>query len=150
MADAGPACEVVRSAIFECCVDDHHGDAKVLDAWLRNKTPAFFQSLIQAPSGYSVVAEVESAVAGFAMCSDAGELMLCYVAPAVRFKGAGKALLGAIESYALRAGITSLRLESTRTAHTFYLRNGFVVDGVPVQAFGMEGQPVRKQLSASA
>jgi GNAT superfamily N-acetyltransferase len=137
----------VRSAIRECCGDDHHGDAKILDAWLRNKTPAFFQKIIDSPNGYAVVAQVDAAVVGFAMCSDAGELMLCYAAPSARFTGVGKAMLGAIEKHALNSGAKSLRLESTRTARAFYLRNGFVAEGTPIQAFGMEGQPMRKALS---
>lgn len=146
-ADADPACEAVRSSIRECCADDHHGDAKILDAWLRNKTPAFFQKIIDSPGKHAVVAQVDDAVVGFALCSDAGELMLCYAAPAARFTGVGKALLATIAQYALQAGITSLRLESTRTARAFYLRNGFVDDGPPVQAFGMPGQPMRKPLT---
>jgi GNAT superfamily N-acetyltransferase len=149
-ADAGPACDVVRHSILECCSEDHRGDAKILDAWLRNKTPAIFESIILSPSGHSVVAEVDGAVVGFAACSAAGGLTLCYAAPAARFIGVGKALLAAIESHAWRAGITTLRLESTRTARAFYLRHGFVADGPPIQAFGMEGQPMRKTLSGSA
>lgn len=77
---------------------------------------------------------------------ETGEVTLCYVAPSVRFNGVGKALLAALEDQAARAGVEALRLDSTRTAKAFYLRNGFVAEGPPVLAFGIENQPMRKEL----
>ena len=73
-------------------------------------------------------------------------MTLCYVAPSVRFAGVGTALLAAIEEQAAKAGVLVLHLESTRTARTFYLRNGFVAQGPPVRAFGIEGLPMQKGL----
>lgn len=145
--DATAACSVIRSSILECCSDDHRGDATVLEGWLRNKTPDFVRMLVLAPTAFSVVAIVNEAVVGFGSALRTGEVTLCYVAPSVRFTGAGKALLAAIEHHAARSGIKALRLESTRTARAFYLRNGFVPEGPPVSAFGIEGHPMRKQLS---
>lgn len=145
--DAFDACHVVRSSILECCTDDHRGDAKVLQGWLSNKTPELFRRFILAPGAYSVVASVDGATVGFGSALETGEVTLCYVAPSVRFTGVGRALLTAIEEQAVRAGVEALCLESTRTARTFYLRNGFVPQGPAVVAFGIEGQPMRKQLS---
>ncbi|WP_323501773.1 GNAT family N-acetyltransferase [Variovorax sp. RTB1] len=144
--DAADACNVIRNSILECCDDDHRGDAKVLEAWLCNKTPNFVHGLIRAPNAFSVVATVDGKTVGFGSASATGEITLCYVAPSVRFRGVGKALLAAIEDHAARAGVETLRLESTRTARTFYLRNGFASEGPPVLSFGIEGQPMRKQL----
>ena len=144
--DAVDACNVIRSSILECCHDDHRGDAKVLEGWLRNKTPDFVRSVISAPSAFSVVASVDVAMVGFGSALMTGEVTLCYVAPSVRLTGVGKALLAAIEDNAAQAGVEALRLESTRTARAFYLRNGFVAEGPPVLAFGMEALPMRKQL----
>ena len=145
--DAADACSVIRSSILECCHDDHQGDAKVLQGWLSNKTPELLRRFILAPDAFSVVASVDEATVGFASAEGTGEVTLCYVAPSVRFTGVGKALLAAIEDHAARAGIEALSLESTRTARSFYLRNGFASEGHPVSAFGIEGQPMRKQLS---
>lgn len=144
--DAPDACNVIRSSILECCTDDHRGDAKVLEGWLRNKTPEFVRRFILEPTAFSVVASVDEETVGFGSALETGEVTLCYVAPSVRFKGAGKALLAALEDHAARAGVKALRLESTRTARAFYLRNGFVAEGPPVLAFGIEGQPMRKKL----
>ena len=144
--DAPDACNVIRSSILECCADDHRGDAKVLEGWLRNKTPEFVRRLIVEPNAFTVVASVDEEIVGFGAVLETGEVTLCYVAPSVRFKGAGKALLAALEQHVARAGAEALRLESTRTAREFYLRNGFVTEGAPVQAFGIDGQPMRKEL----
>lgn len=75
-----------------------------------------------------------------------GEVLLCYVAPEVQFKGVGKALLGFMEDKASEYGLDAFYLESTRSAQAFYLRNGFVISGPVVQAFGISGQPMRKKL----
>jgi GNAT superfamily N-acetyltransferase len=144
--DAVAACSVIRSSILECCGEDHRGDATVLDGWLRNKTPELVRRLILAPNAFSVVASVENETVGFGCVLETGEVRLCYVTPSVRFTGVGKALLAAIEDHAARAGVDALRLESTRTAQAFYLRNGFVSEGPPVPAFGIEGQPMCKKL----
>lgn len=144
--DAPDACDVIRASILECCDADHGGDARVLEGWLRNKTPEFVRRCILEPNAFSVVTSVDGQTVGFASALNTGEVTLCYVAPFVRFKGAGKALLTALEDHALRAGVETLHLESTRTAKAFYLRNGFVAVGPPVAAFGIEGQPMRKEL----
>lgn len=111
-----------------------------------HKTPEFVRRFILESTAFSVVASVDEETVGFGSALETGEVTLCYVAPSVRFKGADKALLAALEDHAARAGVEALRLESTRTARAFYLRNGFVAEGPPVLAFGIEGQPMRKEL----
>ncbi|MBB3178623.1 GNAT family N-acetyltransferase [Variovorax sp. Sphag1AA] len=146
--DATAACKVIRNSILECCGEDHRDDAAVVERWLQNKTPEFLRRLILAPNSFSVVASNGDETVGFASASSTGEVTLCYVAPSVRFTGVGKALLAAIEEHAAGTGVEALRLESTRTALPFYTRNGFVPDGPPISAFGIEGLPMRKQLRA--
>lgn len=147
--DAADACSVIRTSIIECCEDDHRGEAKLLERWLSNKTPETLRKLILAPDMFSIVASIDETTVGFAAASGTGEVMLCYVAPSVRFTGAGKALVAAIEEHATSSGVRALRLESTLTARAFYLRNGFVLEGPSIQAFGMEAQPMQKELGAS-
>lgn len=147
--DAFDACDVIRSSIIECCKDDHRGDAAVLQAWLLNKTPEFVQRLIITPGAFSVAASIDEVMVGFGSATQTGEMTLCYVAPSFRFMGIGKALLAAIEKTLAQAGVGTLRLESTRTARAFYLRNGFVPAGSPVLTFGIEGLPMRKELMPS-
>jgi GNAT superfamily N-acetyltransferase len=148
--DAPDTCHVIRNSILESCADDHRGDAQLLEEWLRNKTPEFVRRIILEPSAFSVVACVNEETVGFGSALETGELTLCYVAPSVRFKGVGKALLAALQDNAARAGVEALCLDSTHTARAFYLRNGFLAEGPTVLAFGMEGQPMRKQLRPGA
>lgn len=143
--DAEAACSAVRSSIEVCCADDHGGDRTRLDAWLKNKTPEAFRTWIQSDSLYCVVAEENSKIVGFGMAA-AGEVLLCYVAPEVRFRGAGKSILQAIEQWAAASGVPELRLESTRTALAFYRRNGFKACGPVVTFAGMEGHPMSKPM----
>ena len=149
ISDAEAACQVLRRSIAECCKEDHHNNPVLLEAWLHNKTPESVQSWLQSPGAFSIVAMVEAVVVGFALSSPSGEIMLCYVLPEVRFTGAGKAMLRAIEANASAVGVQSLHLESTCTARTFYLRSGFVPSGPPCVAFGMEAYPMSKQLAAN-
>ena len=146
--DAAMICTVVRRSIAETCIEDHHNDAALIETWLRNKTISNVEAWMQSPNAYSVVAEVDHSVVGFGM-SRADEILLCYVVPEVRFKGVGKSVLQALETYAATNGISHLRLESTRTAEPFYRRNGFNAAGPAVLAFGMEGQPMTKAVTAN-
>lgn len=111
--DAETACLVLRRSITECCAEDHRNDLSFLEAWLGNKTPESVRRWIQSLNIFSVVAEDDVMIVGFAMASSSGEVMLCYVVPEVRFTGTGKAMLHAIEAYASAAGIDTLHLEST-------------------------------------
>ena len=132
---------------MECCVQDHHGDAASLYIWLRNKTPSNVQQWIESNAHFSIVALSDGKVSGFAFVSKAGEVILFYLLPEVRFMGVGKAILSAIEAQALSHGASSLRLESTGTARPFYLRNGFIEIGLPIAAFNMKCYPMTKSLS---
>lgn len=122
--DAEAACNAVRSSIEDCCIEDHESNKARLDAWLKNKSPENFRRWIQSESLYCVVVEASYRVVGFGMCTT-GELLLCYVLPEVRFRGAGKAMLQDIELWAATTGVAELRLESTRTALAFYRRHGY-------------------------
>ena len=86
---------------------------------------------------------------GFALLNKNGTIALLYVAPERRFAGVSKALLAAVEAYALRLGVPQLRLHSTVTALPFYERRGYWRDGDPVPGFGItHGYPLRKRLAA--
>lgn len=147
--EAEAACCAVRASIEVCSAEDHGGDGARLDAWLKNKTPETFRTWIQSDKLYSVVVEESSKIVGFGM-SAPGEVLLCYVAPEVRFRGAGKAVLQALELWAATSGVPELRLESTRTALAFYRRNGFKRCGPVVTFAGMECHPMSKPIMAKS
>jgi GNAT superfamily N-acetyltransferase len=56
-------------------------------------------------------------------------VLLNYVAPEARFKGASKSLTNEIEIWASSCGIKCLALESTATALRFYQSNGWTSTG---------------------
>lgn len=147
-ADASAACDVLRRSITGCCAQDHGGDPARLQPWLRNKTPDRVRDFILAPAHFPVLAEQDGVVAGFALASAAGEVLLCYVTPEARWTGTGKALLAAMEQRARAAGLPLLRLESTRTALPFYTRNGFTPSGPAITMYGLQAQPMHKPLVA--
>ena len=147
--DAEAACQVLRRSIAECCVEDHRNDSSVLDPWLRNKTPQNVRAWFCTAGNFPVVAEIDGSIGGVALMSPEGEIGLCYLLPEARFRGAGKALLSALEAEAVRRGLRSLHLESTVTAKPFYLRNGFESAGEPKAASGAVAFPLRKVLDRS-
>ncbi len=63
---------------------------------------------------------------GVASMTTKGVVTLNYVAPNARFTGVSKGLLSQLEVRARKLGIATLVLESTETAHRFYLATGFV------------------------
>ncbi len=145
--DAAAVCTVVRRSIAECCMADHHNDPALLAIWLKNKTVPNTLTWLEDPGACSVVAEVSGSIVGFGMSRD-DEILLCYLVPEARFKGIGKAMLQFLETHASEAGASSLRLQSTRSALAFYMRNAFKPSGPPMLAFGLEGQPMAKNLPA--
>lgn len=144
--DAEAACKVLRKSIADCCFEDHHGDPQILAAWLNNKSPENVAGWFQDPANFAVVADSGDKVIGVALLTADGEVALCYLLPEMRFKGVGKLLLLAIEAEATYRKISALRLDSTATGRSFYLRNGFQASGLPIDGWGIKGYPMLKLL----
>jgi len=143
--DADAACRILRRSIVELCDADHHGDAETLAQWLANKTADNMQRWI-AQSLVFVAAEGEMLL-GVGAINDAGEIMLNYVAPEARFRGVSKAMLAKLEACARELSLATVRLQSTATAHRFYLAAGYRDDGPPQKGFGITfGLPMVKEL----
>jgi len=137
---------VLTASIVELCGADHHGDAALIASWTRNKTPVAVRAMLANANSSFYVAERDGEVAAVGCVSSDGSIRLNYVAPAHRFHGVSKALLGEMEA-ALRArGVTEARLDSTATAHRFYLAAGWVDDGQPDGQQGVVSYPMRKRL----
>jgi GNAT superfamily N-acetyltransferase len=147
-SDAIAICKVVRRSISECCVLDHRNDPATLSAWLGNKTPESALAWVQSPDSIGVAAAQGNRLVGFALAKG-DELALCYVLPEVLHTGVGKALLQAIESRVISQGFRILRVVSTRTAQSFYSRNGFTMSGPPQVWAGIEGLPMAKAMKAT-
>ena len=75
-----------------------------------------------------------------------GTISLCYLVPEARFLGIGKAMLTALEGEALRRGLSSIDLRSTKTAAAFYKRNGYIETGKDEAMFGLTTRGMRKDI----
>ena len=148
-ADAQAACNVLRRSIAECCEVDHKNDRAILDAWLGNKTPQMVESWFVSPTNFSVVAELDGAVAGVALLTGAGKLALCYVLPEARGQGLGKAMLARVEERVLCWGVKALQLHSTATGQGFFASRGYTDAGKVRSPYGVETVFFWKQLEAS-
>jgi GNAT superfamily N-acetyltransferase len=134
-ADAPAATEVLRRSISTLCIADHHNDPIRLESWLRNKTVSNVAAWIVSARNYCVVASLDEVVCGFGAMTLKGEIMLCYVDPAVRFRGVSSAMLDALECKARLLGLAEVHLDATVTARRFYEERGYIEVGCTKQAF---------------
>ncbi len=124
LEDAEAVCDLLRRSITELCRADHNDDRDILANWLHNKTPENIRGWIMDKDNYGCVAEDASLMAVGAI-TGTGVITLNYVAPEARFKGASRAILGALETRAKDLGLERCTLESTITAHQFYVSAGY-------------------------
>jgi GNAT superfamily N-acetyltransferase len=146
LADAGQACEVLRRSISELCAADHRHDEAVLARWLASKTPENVRRWIQDAGNTVLVAEHDGSVAAVGAVKTDGEITLNYVSPEHRFQGISKAMLAALEAVSRGCGHTISTLNSTRTAHRFYLAAAYTDTGTPIVMFGTTSYPMTKRL----
>jgi GNAT superfamily N-acetyltransferase len=130
-------------------VVDYRNDAGVLEAWLSNKTPEHVRDWMESLDCCGVVAERDGSITGFAMLKMPGEISLCYLVPEAQGHGLGRAMIRELEREAIERGLTEIRLRSTRAAHPFYLRLGFVDCGPARQGRFIVAQPMLKVLTPS-
>jgi GNAT superfamily N-acetyltransferase len=141
--DAEAACFVLRRSITELCGADHHGDPALLAAWLSNKTPEIVAGWMRRTDACYLVAIERGAIAAVGAVTDDGEILLNYVSPDARFRGASDALLAAMEARAADRGAMRCTWIRTETA-----RRGYEEIGAPVRKFGMDsGYPMFKVLA---
>lgn len=145
--DAESACQVLKRSISELCIADHENRPEILERWLSNKTPEIVASWIVQPSNSMLVATNGSAIIGVGLVTDKGEINLNYVAPEARFQGVSRALLGALESRAIKRGNSKCTLSSTVTARRFYLSGGYKEEAPAAHTFGITSYPMFKLLA---
>jgi GNAT superfamily N-acetyltransferase len=147
IADAERAIDVIRRSIEQLCALDHRNDPATLAMWLGNKTAANMRRWI---ADHMVLVAVEGGrIAGVASVRADGHVLLNYVAPEARFRGASKHLMQAIEAWGASRGLEWLTLDSSATALRFYLANGWTVTGPSQPGFGVTTQtPMRKAVVA--
>lgn len=144
--DAERAIDVVRGSIQVLCQADHGNDPATLARWLANKTPENFVGWLANPDNYCAVAARDS-IEGVGMLHRSGEIRLFYLAPEAQRHGLGSAIHAALERAALRWGLDTLHLQSTRMACPFYEAMGYVSTGPAVFPFGvLRCYPYEKRL----
>jgi len=146
--DAEEICFVLRRSITELCEADHRRDPALLAAWLGNKTPETVAAWLRRKDASYFVAIDDGVMAAVGAVTDDGEILLNYVSPDARFRGASKALLAAMETRAAGRGASRCSLQSTETARRFYRARGYEETGAPMaMKFGMDsGYPMSKAL----
>lgn len=138
----------MRRSIIELCRADHQDDPTLLAAWLSNKTPETVAAWMRRRDASYLIVVEGAALAAVGAVTDAGEILLNYVSPDARFRGASRALLAALEARAGERGATRCTLISTETARRFYRARGYAETGAPVRKYGMEsGYPMAKDLA---
>jgi len=145
--DAAAAAAVMRTSIRRLCAADHRGETGRVAAWCANKTAAQFRRWLANPDTRLFVTELDGRIVAVGGISAGGEVLLNYVAPSARFRGASTALLARLEAELAVLGHAEGRLESTATALRFYRARGWQDAGGPVERYGMPGQLMRKRLA---
>ncbi len=144
--DAVAICAVVRESIAMLCGADHGDDPEILASWLANKTPDNVSRWIANPDNAMFVTVDAGAVVAAACVTRHGEILLNYVSPAARFRGASKALMHALEEHARLQGNARCTLDSTTTARDFYRALGYRANGEPCSKLGVGCYPMVKSL----
>ncbi|MCC5792092.1 MAG: GNAT family N-acetyltransferase [Legionellaceae bacterium] len=147
-------CDEISHLLLESiqvnCAADYNHDEAVINAWVSNKTPENINHWIHSENNVPL-ADYDAntnQLAGFALFTIHGEILLNYVLPAYLYKGVGKRLLNEIERIARSKGVKSLVVVSTITAKKFYTRNGFVQNGEPEYVGNILGDfPLIKHLN---
>lgn len=125
--DADAAIEVRRRSITDLCVTDHRSDPATLEDWVGNRTADDFAQW--CASNYLAIAEISDEIVGLGAIhlpeTGPGLITLLYVHPDFVGQGAGSALLARLESEAIRARCSTIELETTKNAKSFYIAHGF-------------------------
>jgi GNAT superfamily N-acetyltransferase len=146
VADADSICVVLRRSIIELCEPDHRNDKAILDTWLANKTPENIATWLANPNNVILVAEREGDGIAVGALTKSGEINLNYVSPDARFSGVSKAMMAALEVEARRLRLAACTLNSTQTAHRFYLSLGYVSRADMGSKHGADNFPMIKKL----
>ena len=149
-AHAAPAAELVRRSITALCSADYRGDPEILARWLAATTAADVRRWIASDDrAVCVLATPEGPLAAVGMVAWRGEIVLNYVAPEARFRGASKALMAHMESLLRDRGVAQARLFSTQVARRFYRALGYAEIGARESRYGtLDVMEMTKRLAA--
>ena len=121
--------KLIYSSVHEICKNDY--SEVELSAWApENFDRVKFQKALC--ECYNTVMIDKNDIVGFLSIERDGYLNRLYTHPAHCGKGIATALLLDAQKWAAEEGITEIRLDSSKTAEGFYLKNGFTECGLSV------------------
>lgn len=118
---------IIRASITELCATDHNDEDVPLNEWLSNKTIDNMLMWIAKPELKMLVAKVDGEIAGMGTCNDQGRILMNYVSPDFRFRGASKFIMTGLENHIKSLGLAQATLESSKTALEFYQSIGWAI-----------------------
>ena len=121
-ADARRCAEIFRSSIEELAADDYDEDQREAWASRADDEQAFSARLGEA---LTLLAVIDSAVAGFASLKGADQIDMLFVDPEFARQGAGRALIEALTKLAQARGAKRLTVEASDVAKALFERQGF-------------------------
>jgi putative acetyltransferase len=122
---------VHQDSVRALCVGQYSSDQ--IDAWLDGRDATMYLAAIER--GELWVAATNDAIVGFTEV-EGNEVTKLFVCGASAGSGVGRALMGQAIQYLTASGHTRIRLESTKNAHDFYRRLGFVQTGTGTFSHG--------------
>jgi putative acetyltransferase len=121
-ADARRCAEIFRSSINELAEDDY--DEEQREAWAsRAEDERAFGARLEGD--LTLLAMIDSAVAGFASLKGADEIDMLFVAPEFARQGVGRTLVDALTRLAQARGAKRLTTEASDVAKPLFERQGF-------------------------
>ena len=146
-ADAGIISRIVERSIRVGCALDHRNDAKIVAAWVHNKTVEHIGVWLTDPRLYLNIALLQDKPVGVAMAAISGKVAFCYVQPEWFRRGAGQALVQDLEGWLINQGLRQAQLNSTRTSEAFYRHLGYRPCAQTFSVAGLHAIPMDKGLS---
>jgi GNAT superfamily N-acetyltransferase len=136
--------QMIRESITILNQIEHFDDQPSIEGWVRNAV----YDLVTCD--YACTAHDEGGfLCGVAALRTRKEcrLLVLYVHPAYKKAGVGGALLGMMQREAKAHGYKAMKVFSSFLAQKFYLKHGFVHDGVPEKGVGLTwNYPMIKKL----
>jgi putative acetyltransferase len=121
-ADADAICRVHVASIHSLCARDY--TPQQIRSWTNSKDPDRYRRFMSDGETYYLAITGDDRVAGFASFKG-NHVTTLYVDPDCAGRGAGRALLIAVETEIRRRGFTTLHLQATLTSVPFYRRLGY-------------------------
>ena len=147
--DADKACQVIDRSFTALCHSDHHDDARTISLWRANRTAEKMRRWID--EHHVFVAVEDGSIVGVGGITASGEIILSYVSPDARFRGISKALVARLEATASDLAVETITLQSSATAHQFYISRGYKDDGPSTKGYGRTFcYPMAKRLICAA